>query len=271
MRDKFCYSLYCPLCEMKTRKTFELDRVCLNSLMNIDTHYVMINSSLFIGLMYSKLIKTQELWELRSLEDDSLIASMHSQIILETGFLAGTGEWKFVNNSCHDRGNETRQMNFHLAVDRPGYFCCTHGKCIESNLVCNDEFDCFDGSDEENCFNRFVKSDSSEGDRISPKTIEVSVDVTIVKVIDISQDENTFSLFFWLRMNWTNPNRNFLFLNEDQTLNIPSKMLADGKFWEPELHFYHLKNRDSLQVLKESLYIRKRGEPTLIEMDDFLR
>ena len=271
MRDKFCYSLYCPLCEMKTRKTFELDRVCLDSLMNIDTHYVMINSSLFIGLMYSKLIKNQQLWELRSLEDDSLIASMQSQIILETGFLAGTEEWKFVNNSCHDRGNETRQMNFHLVVDRPGYFCCTHGKCIESNLVCNEEFDCYDGSDEENCLHRFVKSDSTEGDKISPKTIEVNVDVTIAQVIDISQDKNTFSLFFWLRMTWTNPNRNFLFLNEDHTLNVPSKMSSNEKFWEPKIHFYHLHGGDSFQPMKESLFIRRKGEPTLIEMDDYLR
>ena len=138
-------------------------------------------------------------------------------------------------------------------------------------MQCNEEFDCFDGSDEDNCVNRFVKSDSKERDRISPKSIEVTVDVTIVKVIDISQDKNTFSLFFWLRMTWANPNRNFLFLNEDQTLNIPSKMSSDEKFWEPELHFYHLLNQDSLQVMKDSLYIRRKGEPTLIEMDDYLR
>ena len=64
----------------------------------------------------------------------------------------GKNLWTIPADDCSDPGQpQHRPLNLHLAVEQPGQFCCEDGACIPSELRCDNNNQCRDGSDERGC------------------------------------------------------------------------------------------------------------------------
>ena len=273
--DVFCYSQFCPVCQLSTDVMYQFDRMCKNS--RIDTFYSMKSPREFIGLKSSKMIKTTNRWEIVSTSENALLAyTLATDQNEDNDIPFGDNDWIFVDGSCFDNDidwkdndNKTRKLNFHPDVKRPGMFCCSDGQCLESSVVCNGEYDCEMGSDESFCNDRIIETHSSMQDKISAQNICLTVNVTVINVLDVSQADSTFTLFFWMRLEWINPNHDFLFLNDDNTMNDVKRM-TNSSIYLPSLQYIQLYD-NQFTNLKESLVIEKTAGPRMSGNEDDVR
>ena len=269
IHDTPCYAQFCPVCQLKTDVLYQFDRMCEDS--HVDTLYSMKSPREFIGLKSTKMIKAMDRWEIVSTSDNEVQAYTNTYDIP-----FGDNDWFFTDNVCFDGGIDwtagdykTRKLNFHLAVKRPGMFCCSDGQCMDSNIVCNGIYECDSGSDESFCDDRIIENYSSMKDKINTKDIELTVNVTLLDVFDISQSDSTFSLHFWLKLEWINPNYDFLFLNSDFHLNEVAKMTKNS-IYLPEIQFARIFDGQFLK-LKESVVIEKTANPAMSSQTDHVR
>ena len=147
IHDTKCSTPKYPVCKFKGYIQYTLDGVCKMSM--IDSHFVLKPDGRILGLRITEMIRNtkENQWEIRNLLNNETIAKMNSS----SGFPFGTNKWYFVLEDCRDPSVDWRLLNFHLKVDRPGMFCCEDGVCIDSELVCNGDWNCADKSDEQTC------------------------------------------------------------------------------------------------------------------------
>ena len=148
--DSTCILEYHAACKVTGFVSFTLDGVCEESA--VDSHYVLKPSGVILGYLRTEMSwnKTTKQWEIWNMENRTLVAAMNSSI----GFPLGTFPWYFndTNSTCTDHDNtSTRNLNLHLQVDRPGKYCCGDGVCLDSELICDGNRHCDDGSDENKC------------------------------------------------------------------------------------------------------------------------
>ena len=146
LADKQCsYKCYFA-CKIQLFTSFTLDGVCKESV--VDSHYVLQSGGVLKGYLKTEMKwnGASNQWEIWNLEDRTLAATMNQT----NGFPLGTYQWYILDTDCAD-DNETRRLNLHYQVKRPGHFCCDDGICINSNFVCDGNINCEDGEDEFQC------------------------------------------------------------------------------------------------------------------------
>ena len=128
-----------------------------------------------------------------------------------------------------DRLKAYRTLNFHLAVEQPGHFCCDDGSCIDSELVCNNFANCEDRSDERNCtnidlpeygYNKDLPSIEFKNDE--KKLLEINSTFTFLNIFDIDEGESSFDLYFMIHFEWFDNDLQFRFLKDDDNDNTLS-------------------------------------------------
>ena len=114
--------------KLDTAGEFELRGGCLDT---VDTRYLMINSSYFLGHVNSSLAWSAltNQWQIHNSFTKDLIAFMEGA---ERNFPLGTHTWYFPDINCTEPGQEGRKMKLHRRIVRPGWFCCDDGVCIDS-------------------------------------------------------------------------------------------------------------------------------------------
>ena len=291
--DFDCSIGYCPICEIKEMRTFQLRGVCLES--QVDKYFAMVNTTFFRGYIQSDLIfsTTDKRWEIvKKNNESSVLAYLEEDV-----YPLGQQPWYFKNGTCKelniskklfssifsknfhpyfqnifniifkDPGEEvTRSLNLHLDVPQPGYFCCEDGACISSELVCNNFHDCEDLSDEKDCSlivfpshyqNDFPSLQLKNG-RKHPLTLEANL--TILNIFNIDDVGSTFDLNFLLTVEWFDKDLTFQFLKNSDFENVLSEKYFD-RIWRPDIDFDHkVKVINSFQ---NTIFIRKVGQPTL--------
>ena len=160
----------------------------------------------------------------------------------------GMKEW-FLNDK-----SETIFLHFHRRVERPGEFCCnSSGICMNVEKVRDKVFDCDDKSDED-------EDKIQESPDISTEAMNITAHVNILKVLDISQERSTFTIYFWLRLEWLDPSKEFFYLKEeDYTENNINdwreKLAKKVKF----LHLYD----NPVTVFEDELFIKRSSGPVM--------
>ena len=137
--------------------------------------------------------------------------------------------------SPNEQNMMVRPMNLHLSVDRPGNFCCSDGTCISSELVCDGNQDCSD--DELDYYTRIEKTQMRDTE--TSQETDVLVNVSIMELLEVSQEKSSFSVFFWIKLEWKNSKLAFKFLHNDYQLNNVETM-TNMSIWIPQLRYYHI-------------------------------
>ena len=240
--DGACYREFYPVCKMKNfPERFQLRGVSMASY--IDTHYVWVSTSEFLGFISTKLLHNAatKKWEILSSFDNELLAHTIEEF---DGIPLGTFEWSY------DKSNLSAAFfNFHLAVDQPGYFCCDDGLCLSSELVCDNIPNCRDKSDERNC--DMVKMPDYQYEKIRPPSqiikvnnkkvfsfVDVFATFTILDVLEINDAGSFFDVFFKLGLQWRDLHLKFEFLKDNPSMNALNDSIAD-KIWVPKINFFH--------------------------------
>ena len=145
--DSSCTLKCHAACKVTGFVSFTLDGVCEESA--VDSHYVLQPNGVMLGYLRTVMIwnETTRQWEIWNKEKRTLVATMDKTI----GFPLGTFPWHILDVNCTDDDASTRRLNLHLQVDRPGKYCCGDGVCLDSEIVCDGNRNCEDGSDENKC------------------------------------------------------------------------------------------------------------------------
>ena len=261
--DRWEQNNYCPICSLPDQRLFELDNICEED-HHIDRFYVMVNTSYFVGLSATRLYKNpSEEWVIETTYDKSQIATLSvppgqdGEEFIPTGLYS----WSYKEGVCNTEISEfklpngqnamVRPMNLHLSVDRPGNFCCSDGTFISSELVCDGIQDCSD--DELDYYDRIEKT-QIRGTETSQDP-DVLVNVAIMDLLEVSQEKSTFTVFFWIKLEWKNSNLAFKFLHENYLLNNVD-IMTTSSIWIPKLRYYHIYD-DQIVTLKTTNYIEK--------------
>ena len=116
----------------------------------------------------------------------------------------------------------------------------------------------------------------------SLENIDIKTFVSILNILDISQEKSTFTIYFWLRQQWYNPSVQFYFLKENYLLNNKyATMLVEDFDHEddnpnfvsvpiimPNLTFLHLDDTP-LNTFEEEVYVKRLTKPIMHE--DYFR
>ena len=269
--DRWEQNSYCPICSLPEQRLFELDNICAED-HHIDRFYIMVNTSYFVGLLATRLYKNsselETTWVIETTDDKSQIATLSvppgqdSEEFIPTGLYS----WSYSEGVCNTELSEfktpnglsmmLRPMNFHLSVERPGNFCCSDGTCISSELVCDGNQDCSD--DELDYYNRIEKTQMRDTE--ASQDPDVLVNVSIMDLLEVSQEKSTVSVFFWIKLEWKNSQLAFKFLHENYLLNNVDIMTqhssSSSSIWIPKLRYYHIYD-GQITTLKTTNYIEK--------------
>ena len=198
-------------------------------------------------------------WEIVDRNDEEKIFAFTNQSEV---IPLGKHRWYFLNESCGDL-----DLNLHREVEKPGHFCCEDGSCIDSELVCNNFPDCQDETDETNCSlliqpgANYKKHLPTIGhDDGEKNNLPINATFTVLKVIDINEDEAFIDIFFKLHLEWFDKSLTFKFLKHSDNENTLEEDLVD-QIWKPDIIFKLIK-KDTRND-PDQIFISRITPPTL--------
>ena len=268
--SKECHHLKCPICKVPEMKKYTLRGVCIGETWLADIFYYLKQEKVLIGNMQTKITWSSESkrWEIQALKDNSIIAFMNDT----NNYPFGKHQWFFKNLECTDSGQSFRTLLLHQEVDQPGKFCCDDGKCIDSELVCDNNQHCNDNTDESNCnmiqFSEDYDPRAPPSERIKDKRqikftdTKVIVDVYIYFLMEINEEDSSWSLLFSNTATWKDHRLNFNFLKNNRN---PVKENFTN-LWQPNMGYSVILD-DRGNLVKE-LNVVKQSKPTIFDGSD---
>ena len=273
--DASCVGYYhCSVCRVAHYTVFKLSGVCAGS--GVDRVYTLQPDRTMLGYTNTMMV-----WEERIL---SIVNTITQDILAYSNntqeYPLGTHPWYFTQENCTDQGHQYRMLNFHLGVEQPGHFCCASGACIDSELRCDNVQHCEDLSDEDHCDMVQVPITGYhskappvtrvwDGQNVSFPNVDVETSITVVQIININEADSTISILFNVSLKWTDPLLNFTFLKNDKNINQIKAKEVDN-VWKPVIHI-SLLQKDTLEKLKEQIFVEKMGTPTVPMNEDSIQ
>ena len=261
--NKECIHMKCPICRVPLLKKYMLRGVCTEQTWLADTYYYLKQEKLFMGNMHSKITWDKNRWELQKLSDSSTIAFMNET----SNYPLGVHKWFFEETICRDQEVIWRKLILHLEVEQPGKFCCDDGACIDSELVCDANQHCDDNTDEENCsliqLNANYNSKRAPSLRIKKmREIEfteatVTFSIYIYDLMEINQDDATFTILFLVSKTWKDQRLSFNFLKANTTNGIAQNF---SNVWIPQFTYSITHN---IEQVNFNLFVKKEDTPLL--------
>ena len=89
------------------------------------------------------------------------------------------------------------------------------------------------------------------------KYAEVSVAFTVLDILDVSEQNSEFEIYFMIQLWWNDFKLEFEFLKD-----VEDKNLLDTKIWTPNLQFFHIK---SATDYGQKIFVKKKSKPRLEE------
>ena len=266
--NKECHHLKCPICRVSQNKKYILRGICKGETWLADTFYYLKQEKVFIGNLKTKITWSSERWELKALKDDATIAYLDGT----NDYPFGKHKWYFTNSECKDPGKGFRTLLLHQEVDQPGKFCCDDGKCIDSQFVCDNNQHCDDNTDENNCnlilFSQDYDSKAPPSERIKKKRqlqftdTKVNVDVYIYFMMEINEEDSSWTLLFTNKATWHDHRLDFTFLKEKRN---PIKDNFTN-LWLPKMG-YAVELSEMINIAKD-LTVVKNSKPKFYDGAD---
>ena len=261
--NKACTYQKCPICKVPLMNKYMLRGVCTGETWLADIFYYLKQDKLFIGNIHTKIIWNSNRWEIQTLKENKTVAFMNET----SDYPFGLNKWYFEAFVCKDEGEEYRRLLLHLQVEQPGKFCCEDGNCIDSELVCDQNQHCNDNTDENNCnlveTNKFYNKRTAPSERIkkwrdiSFTKSKVVLNIFIYYVMEIDQDEASWTLLFSNTASWKDFRLHYKFLKTNMQNKV---VLNQSDIWIPNIKYAIT---HSQETVSKNLYIQKEGKPTL--------
>ena len=99
-----------------------------------------------------------------------------------------------------------------------------------------------------------------DGTGASYPNIDVEVSISLLKIMDIDEEDSIISILFNICLKWTDPLLKFNFLKQEKTKNLITKDELKN-IWTPQIKF-SLLEKDSFEQLEEQITVEKNGRPT---------
>ena len=88
-----------------------------------------------------------------------------------------------------------------------------------------------------------------DGTRVSYPNIDVEVSISLLKIMDIDEEDSIISILFYICLKWTDPLLKFNFLKQEKTKNLITKDELEN-IWTPQIKF-SLLEKDSFEQLEK--------------------
>ena len=244
--------IYCP-CFFPVRPHLTLRGLCPDS--HIDQAYLARNDPVTGYLYFYGSHKTTASYDGKKW--NMLTAFFNTSASTDARpdtFILGKHTWSISGDSedCHSGQPYTTELK--LTGCAEGDFTCDDGQCIKMVERCNQVPDCRDESDEDGCQlivfkNNYNKNIPPIGqtDDGSSVPAEVSISITLMKVVEIEEIDHSIHLQFEINMQWRENRVKYQNLKEKTSLNaltIPDIYML----WLPLIIYDNTDQKDSTRL-----------------------
>ena len=195
--------------------------------------------------------ETRNLWTLTDATYDVTAVSSAS----EPSYLLGKHEWTISNDTYQcGKGKPYSTMLKMTGCNPDGEFTCDDGQCVKMEERCNQVPDCRDKTDETGCRITDLKNGYNKNippvDRAkdgSAVPANVSISLTLMKVVDINERDHSIQLQFQIRLTWKENRVKYQNLKKKTSLNV----LTDKEIkelWLPLIIYDNTDQKDSTRL-----------------------
>ena len=262
----------CP-CLFPVRPQLMLRGLCQDSL--IDQTYIARNDPdtgfLFFYGSYKTIVSFDgKKWKM-------LTAFYNTSALTEAKpdtFILGKHSWSISGDSeeCHSGKPYTTELK--LTGCAVGDFTCDDGQCVKMVERCNQVPDCRDKSDENGCQlivfeNNYNKNIPPIGRTAGGSSVpaEVSISITLKKVVEIEEVDHSIHLQFQINMQWKENRVKYQNLKDEVSLNALSE--RDIKdLWLPRIVYANTDQEDTTRLGMEWEWVT---QVSVVKQGDFTR
>ena len=256
-------SIQCAVCEFTSLPVFHMVGNCERELRNINyvVYQPALGTLLFRGYSDYVIDFLDGRWVWYNRRNNQTMAKMIETKITVPHFPMGRRDWELESPVC---GQQEGVRTLLLTHCEENEFTCDDGTCIALSDRCDQKYDCFDHSDENNCDivvfpKSYKKSLTPRSQDKNEQGLPVTLDI-IIKSIDIDTMKTTMTLAFELRQTWFDNRLQYINLKPNFSLNRVSFALMP-KLWSPEVAFVNTPdNRNTVVDIESAMTVRRLSE-----------
>lgn len=193
----------------------------------------------------------------------------------------GRNVWHLDNNQLIDCPDTTQNLNITISQCITGEeFTCGNGLCISMDKRCNSKDECFDKSDEENCYTfqtdyPYNKLNPPQHKLLKSgqKAAEIGIGIEIISVDKIDIDNSKIVLSYRLELSWVENRLSYFNLVQNNTEDYVTKELSTSfmsDLWDP-LTLLHHKNGEVGSIFMEpsskELKVKVKNDPKRVNAE----
>ena len=244
--------IYCP-CHFPVRPHLTLRGLCSDS--HIDQSYLARNDPVTGFLFFYGSHKTIAQFDGKSWK--MLTAFFNTSASTDARpdtFILGKHSWSISGDSeeCYSGGPYTTKLKLTGCSEEE--FTCDDGQCIEMVERCNQVPDCRDKSDEKVCQLILFEGDYNKNippirrtDKDFAIPAQVSISITLMKVVDIEERDHSIHLQFEINLQWKENRMKYQNLKEKTSLNALTKSDI-SMLWLPLVIYDNTDQKESTRL-----------------------
>ena len=250
------YDQGCP-CSYPTQPLLRLRGLCSAS--GIDSLFTLKqlpndpNNMILVGTATTQIQwnDTSGMWLLFDAQYDVTAESRATHV----SYLLGKHEYTISNDEyeCSKGVPYTAKLKL-TGCKEEGEFTCDDGQCIKMEERCNQVPDCSDKSDENGCqlillesnYNRMIPP-IARGQDGSAVPVDVSISITLMKVVEIEEVDHSIHLQFQIHMVWIENRVTYHNLKEKISLNALTDYDVDS-IWTPLVVYDNTDQKESTRL-----------------------
>ena len=172
-------------------------------------------------------------------------------------FMLGKQNWTVEGDSKKCHFGKPYEIELKLTGCKDGEFTCDDGQCINMERRCDQvtgkEPDCRDKSDEKGCklivfegnYNKITPPIESDNGIVIPT--DVSISITLMKVVEIEETDHSIHLQFQISFEWRENRVKYLNLKRKTSLNALTKVDIED-LWLPLIIYDNTDQKESTRL-----------------------
>ena len=254
-----CTNVLCTSCEFESSLRLFIKGLCFvteeDSLVYAKGYKN--NKPFFHGIYGLFIFFENSQWNLFDVILNMTVAILGNNLI--NFYPVGRHTWTIVNEYCEFSTGEVRKIG--ISSCDAGQFMCDNGECIPIENKCDEFFDCFDKSDENDC--KLIRFPNGYRSQFFPPSfgqssvLSIDVKLDVLRIVKVDDINNAFTIEFLVFFSWKDSRLIYLNLGDQEEFNELSKE-EHASIWKPKVEFSNI-NEGQLKKFAHEAYIRKDG------------